>query len=197
MQQGSDVAAAMERAIKYPLPQKGANANRSLIPRLHIVDNQIEALPGDGSLSGPACLICVMPPLSGARNDDETAPPESSLILFNSNEALNLSDPNPTGEGKSGVLGGTVLLTGAGNTIVDGNLIRNNQTRPANGRTPIYSLFISPGAQGTMAAAGNILKGTSSLTDTRPDVTFTTAELAAVPNLAQLTKWQFLNSSET
>jgi hypothetical protein len=57
--QGAAPAKAMVLAMLYPLPSSAAAAQApaTLPPQLHIVDNRIDAVPADGSASGPACLL--------------------------------------------------------------------------------------------------------------------------------------------
>jgi len=144
--QGSNAGSAMAIAMWYPLPQASSStANlQTLPPQFHVVNNRIDAIPLDGSVSGPACYVWIFPPQQGSGM--------YTSFLLNSNQIRNSSDPT-----SSNATGATVYFSDAIDTIVDANLIRNIANPAASSPpTVIYSL-VAPGA----VASGNLLVGTS------------------------------------
>jgi hypothetical protein len=201
IQQGASAASAMKLAMWYPLPQPSAITARVVLStQLHVVNNRIDALPGNGAVSGPACFLYVLaPPATTPTNAtvvNITSADLNTAILFNSNHVRNLSAIGTSDAPLSGLFGATTLLVGAGNIIANGNLIRNLQTPSPNSGTTVNSLIVVPGAGGVMAVAGNVLTGVSNLVANRPElVPFSQASLNAVPELAQLATWKFLNNA--
>ena len=198
IQQGASAGSAMKLAMWYPLPQPSAITARVVLStQLHVVNNRIDALPGNGAVSGPACFLYVLAPpaaAAGLAAVNITPADFNTAILFNSNHVRNLSAIGTSDAPLSGLFGATTLLVGAANIIANGNLIRNLQTASSDSRTTVNSLMIVPGVGGAMAVAGNILTGISNLVATRPELTpFSQSSLNAVPELAQLATWKFLN----
>jgi hypothetical protein len=162
IQQGLGAAIAMSLAMWYSLPQATTVTPTSpLSPQLRILNNRIEAIPGDGSLSGPACLvnIALAPAFDGAVPADiDTA------ILFNSNQVRNCSSGEVAANKLSPLFGATVFLMNASNTVVSGDLIRNLAAISITGANLSWSLFVLGCSSGLTAATGNITTGTSSVT---------------------------------
>jgi hypothetical protein len=159
IQQGVAPAVAVAIAMWYPLPQVSASTSATLSAQWHLVNNRIDALPGDGTLSGPACLIGTATPPAPART--VAAPVDSNTsVILNSNHFRNLS--SPTAVLPSSLWGATAILVGAFDNIAAGNLIRNLSTPPANNTTTIYSFVVLPEQGGPVpAAAANALGGTA------------------------------------
>jgi hypothetical protein len=153
VQQGFNAAIAMAIAMWYPPPQTFSPiANlQALPPQFQVVNNRIDALPLDGSFSGPACMLAIAPPPVDTTDMNNS-------VLLNSNQIRNSSDPNIPPESLTWLFGATVFLFDASNTIVGANLIRNMAILDG---ANIFSLIVFPGAGGTTAVSGNLLAGNS------------------------------------
>jgi hypothetical protein len=182
MQQGMNANEAMQVAMWYPLPQPSTiTARVTLSTRFHVVDNIIDALPNDFTTSGPACFLWIIAP----PDTSNTAPDLNTSILCNSNQLRNRSNPSSN---SSSVFGTTAILSGAANTVVNGNLIRNMQTSTGDGTNTIFALLVSPGKP--EAIVGNVVVGLNNLATARNDVTFSQP---ANTDFVQLAAWKFLN----
>lgn len=159
IQQGFVPAVAMATAMWYPLPQTSTSTSPTLSSQWQVLNNRIDALPGDGSLSGPACLIGSATPPAPARA--VAAPVDSNTsVILNSNHFRNRS--SPTAVLPSSLFGATAILVGAFDNIAAGNLIRNLTTPPAGNATTVYSFVVLPEQGGALpAAAANALGGTA------------------------------------
>jgi hypothetical protein len=146
----------------------------ALSPQFHVTNNQIEALPGDGSSSGFALLL-----IGGNRG---VRPDAASSVLVSANKFRNRG---PTLAG-SHVDIFTVGIFGATSNSLTGNLILNEQTSDPTA----LSLLITAAKNGAMAVTGNVLNCVSNLSDLpRNDI----LPIDTVPELAQLNYWKFLN----
>ena len=87
--QGVALAKAMILAVLYPLPGSAAGAKPPATPppQLQIVDNRIDAVPADGSASGPACLLYST--ADDAVLTKNAAATFDPTILLNSNQLRN------------------------------------------------------------------------------------------------------------
>ncbi|MGO9935479.1 MAG: DUF6519 domain-containing protein [Steroidobacteraceae bacterium] len=87
--QGASAGDAMALTIYYPLPQAAAAnvAPGTLSPELHLVNNRIDAVPADGSASGPACLLYLSP--ASVAENNASGPSFDATILLNSNQLRN------------------------------------------------------------------------------------------------------------
>jgi uncharacterized protein DUF6519 len=165
VQQGLGPAIAMSLAMWYRLPlpptSTPVSATAPLSPQMQILNNRIEAVPGDGSLSGPACLVNIA--LATAVNGLVPADINTG-ILFNSNHARNCSAGDVTADKLSPLYGATVFLLNASNTVVSGDLMRNLAAMSVTGANLSWSLFVLGCSGGLAASAGNITTGNSSVT---------------------------------
>ena len=162
VQQGLNAAIAMAVAMWYPLPGTSSSIGdlQALPPQFQVVNNRIDALPLDGSFSGPACLFSVAAPPE--KNGVAAATDMNNSILVNSNQIRNLSDPTIARSSPSWLFGATVFLFDASNTIVGANLIRNMASPPTKDDTEnIFSLIVFPAVDGMTAVSGNLLAGVS------------------------------------
>lgn len=118
-------------------------------------------------------------------------PMSLSANVETSTDALNLLVQTAAVPG----YGATAFLQGSAKIIVNGNLMRNLQTAIDDQKADPNSLWVGP-ADATIAVAGNILVGASNLTVLRNEVPrFSPASLTAVPELANLVTWKFLNNA--
>lgn len=163
IQQGLGAGTALSLAMWYRLPlTTSVTPAAPLSPQIQILNNRIEAIPGDGSLSGPGCLVNVALataiPGAVAPVDIDTA------ILLNSNHVRNYSSGEVTENKASPLFGATVFLMNASNTVVSGDFIRNLAAPSATAANTSWSLFVLGCSGGLTASAGNITTGMSSVT---------------------------------
>jgi hypothetical protein len=153
----------------------------ALSPQFHVTNNQIDALPGDGSSSGIALLL-----LAGFGGNRDLQPDASSSVLVSANEFRNRGPAS---------VDFTVLIFGATSNSVTANVILNEQTPAPTATPPVnpVSLLIAPAAEnGAMAVTGNVLNCRSTLSDLlRSDIQSFPTD--TVPQLAQLNNWKLLN----
>jgi hypothetical protein len=155
----------------------------ALALRVHMTDNLVDALPGDGTPSGWALLIL-------GSSSQVTSGVDSSVLL-NSNEL------------RAAWTFAVASVHGANNFCITGNLILNQQAPDATGKIP-WSLMIDPpqpplpatGAPpprsaGSSAVTGNVFEGNTNLSDLqRPDIVpFDSTS----PQFSQLNNWKFFN----
>ena len=158
------------------------SAGVALSPQFHVTNNQIDALPGDGSSSGLALLL-----LAGFGGNRDLQPDAASSVLVSANEFRNRGPA---------FVDFTVLIFGATSNSLTANIILNETPPDPNANPPVnpVSLFIlpGPGENGAMAATGNVLNCTSNLDNfQRSDIQSFPTD--TVPELAQLNNWKFLN----
>ena len=84
--QGLAPAKAMVLAMLYALPDSAVLSQppATLPPQMHIADNRIDAVPADGSESGPACLLYST--VTEAILSENTAATFDPTVLLNSNQ---------------------------------------------------------------------------------------------------------------
>jgi hypothetical protein len=169
------------------LPQKfrgssmaGILQKTSLLPRLYIMNNQIDTLPADETPSSFAVLLLAQS-AAGAEKGASGAAGGSSVVM-NANELRNRS---------VAPLGYTAAIIGADSNSITGNIFLNLFPPPDNtGKLPV-SLGVFPFQDAAMAVAGNVFNCRSSLglvgrTDIQSfPVAFPTG---------QLNQWKYCNS---
>jgi hypothetical protein len=156
------------------------SSGMALSPRFHVANNQIDALPGDGSSSGIALLL-----VAGFGGNRDLQPDAASSVLVSANEFRNRGPAS---------VDFTVLIFGATSNSLTANFILNEQTPAPTADPPVIpvSLFIVPGENGAMAVTGNVLNCKSNLDNfQRSDIQSFPTD--TVPQLAQLNNWKFLN----
>ena len=161
VQQGFGAAIALSLAMWYPLPLgTSVTAQPPLSPQMQILNNRFEAIPGDGSLSGPACLANVALPNA---DDGVVQTDVATAILFNSNHARNCSGGADAASNLIPLFGATVYLANASNIVVSGDLIYNLAEITPGEPNPNWSLFALACSGGLTASAANITTGVSSV----------------------------------
>jgi hypothetical protein len=149
-------------ALLYPLPSaaKAAGFTASPPPHIMLVNNQLTALPLDGSQSGPGLVILTT--FLDALND------VNAVVSVTGNQVSNRSSQSITGAG--------VFVGPEGGLVIGGNLLANMQP-PAS--PPPGAVSVAPpsllllqvassniaGAQvaTTLAVTGNTLRGSNNL----------------------------------
>jgi Family of unknown function (DUF6519) len=159
IQQGEGAAIALMLALWYRLPAAIAvKPLAPLSPQIRLLNNRIEAIPGDRSPSGPACLLNIG--INTNVNPGAAAPTDvDSCVLFDANQVRNISSGETTGNKLSPLYGASVFLMNAASTVVSGNIIRNLAPLSATGLNTSWSLYVRGCAGGLTAEAGNIKTG--------------------------------------
>jgi hypothetical protein len=171
---GGAVAEALNVGIAYPLPNRQLNSRPTLpTQQFHLTGNHIDALPADGSASG--CAVVLFLTINPVDSD--------TSLLLNSNELRNLGQ---TGKFFLGPFAPTAYLY-SHSALIQGNLIQNLVEKAGEGQS-IDSLAVSASEQ---AITGNLLKGRSNITNTRPDIQSDSKKFTGAPN--QMDNWSFLN----
>ena len=169
---GQHVVSALDIAANYPLPDLPFSPTVNLptlpTPQFHLTGNRIDALPADGTTSGPAVYVNIRTPIGSS---------SATSLLLNSNELRNRSG-SANGNGSAS----TAFLFSEHYTIAQGNLIQN-----LSSGSQIYSLYMG-NVGGPAAVTGNIFIGKASLTQ-RNDI----QPFPQDGPFSQLNSWKFLN----